>query len=459
MKKRTFPLVSLALIFLICGIWVILSQIPFNYFKKTDNFLGPDGAAAFLEQKTIDARFDFRGPIPAPVKVCYVDVDTLAISKVGNFPWNRARFALVIDALFEHGGVKAIGMDFVFSDAGLPDVGRQEMEGGSKLLGKCIYKNKKIVLAATYGPTKKSLGPLLFEHKSPDQQVSAPELPAYSVLGPNGHVGLIDTVGNDVRFVPFFAKTNTPFEHTYFPISLKLALLYLGLDESALEIGRDAIMIRKTDGSVATRIPLLFGQLVEPNWFSAWDGPGTFHSSIYYVLACAQMLDEGTEEEKIAAKKFFEGFRDSVVLIGPVDPLLKDISPMPLSGSEPVPRVSLHGNLLKTILSGRTIQRPPVWLNVSIIFALGLLASSFSLLPAHYSRVSKITGTVVVTSYIFGAYWIFSHYDVIVPLVAPIGAALTCAFTGALLDLSRLSQQKRLIKGMFGTYLSPNLVD
>ena len=464
MKKSALPLLSLFIIFSICAFWTIFSQVPFNRFQKKNSFLGPDGAISFLEEKTINSRFDARGPIEAPVKVCYVDIDTYAISKIGNMPWNREYYALALDALFEHGEIKAAGMDFVFSNAGLPDVGRDEMEVGSAKLGKCIYKNKNIVLASTYGTTNRPLGtetglPFVFDKKRPDQQVGPPELPAYSILGPFGHVGLIDTVGNDVRFVPFFAKTNTPFEHTYFPISLKLALLYLGLDESALEIGRDAIMIRKTDGSVATRIPLLFGQLVEPNWFSAWDGPGTFHSSIYYVLACAQMLDEGTEEEKIAAKKFFEGFRDSVVLIGPVDPLLKDISPMPLSGSEPVPRVSLHGNLLKTILSGRTIQRPPVWLNVSIIFALGLLASSFSLLPAHYSRVSKITGTVVVTSYIFGAYWIFSHYDVIVPLVAPVGAALTCAFTGALLDLSRLSQQKRRIKGMFGTYLSPNLVD
>ncbi len=464
MKQRTLPVLTFVLVFSICGLWAILSQVPFNRLQKKEIFLGPDGVIAFLEEKTINFRFDVRGPIKAPVKVCHVDVDTYAISKIGNFPWNREYFAIALDALFEYGHIKAAGMDFVFSNAGLPDIGRQEMEAGSAKLGKCIYKNKNIVLASTYGTSNRALGtettfPFIFDKKNPDQQVGPPELPAYSVLGPAGHVGIIDTVGNDVRFVPFFAKTNIPVEHTYYPMSLKLALLYLGLDESALEIGREAITIRKGDGSVAARIPLLMGQLVEPNWFSAWDGPETFHASIFYVIAYAQMLDDGTEEQKQAARKFFEDFRDAVVLIGPVDPLLKDLSPMPLSGSGPVPRVSLHGNLLKTILSGRTIHRPPVWLNVAIIFALGLFASAFSLLPAEYSIPSKITGAAVVVSYIFGAFWIFSHHDIIVPLVAPVGAALTCAFSGALIDLSRLSQQKRRIKGMFGTYLSPNLVD
>jgi len=462
-KKRTLPLLSVALIFLICGLWVILSQIPFNYFKKKDNFLGPDGATAFLEQKTIDARFDFRGPIQAPVKVCYVDVDTYAISKLGNFPWNREYFALALTALFDHGQIRAAGMDFVFSNAGLPDVGRDEMEVGSARLGKCIYKYKNVVLATTYGTTNRPFGldttfPLLFDKKSPDHQVGPPELPAYSVLGPNGHVGLIDTIGNDVRFVPFFAKATIP-AHTYLPMSLKLALLYLGLEETAVDIKNDVISIRKPDGSIAASLPLFLNQLAEPNWFTAWEGKGDFHASIFNVIAYGQMLGDGTEEQKVVAKKFFEQFRDSVVLIGPVDPLLKDLSPMPLSGSGPVPRVSIHGNLLKTILSGKSIHRPPVWLNIAIIFALGFVASSFSFLPANYSSYSKVTGAVTVSSYILGAFWIFSTQDVILPLVAPVGAALTCAFTGALLDLTRMKQQKRRLQGMFGTYLSPNLVN
>ena len=85
----------------------------------SETFLGPDGALAFLENYTIDARLSFRGPIEAPVNLTYVDIDSESIRRLGNFPWNREFFALALDALFQQGGVKAAGLDFVFSNKNL----------------------------------------------------------------------------------------------------------------------------------------------------------------------------------------------------------------------------------------------------------------------------------------------------------------------------------------------------
>ena len=47
----------------------------------------------------------------------------------------------------------------------------------------------------------------------------------------------------------------------------------------------------------------------------------------------------------------------------------------------------------------------------------------------------------------------------IIPLVAPLGSAFSCTFAGALIHLSNERKQKRRITGMFGTYLSPSLVE
>ena len=38
---------------------------------------------------------------------------------LGERPWSREYYAKVINALFEYGGVKAVGLDFVFSPAGV----------------------------------------------------------------------------------------------------------------------------------------------------------------------------------------------------------------------------------------------------------------------------------------------------------------------------------------------------
>ncbi len=63
------------------------------------------------------------------------------------------------------------------------------------------------------------------------------------------------------------------------------------------------------------------------------------------------MLREGDEKAKATAGQFFAQFADAIVLIGPVDPLLQDVAPTPMD-ELPVPKVGVHGNLLKTLVSG-----------------------------------------------------------------------------------------------------------
>jgi adenylate cyclase len=446
--------VSVLVFFVFCGVWTLLSQLSLNPFTKEKSFLGPDGFLAPFENQSIDARINLRGSMDAPVKVCYVDVDTESISRLGNFPWNREYFATTLNALFQHGGIKAAGMDFVFSMAGIPALGRDEAEAGSKALGKSIHKNKNVVAAATFGT--KGVFPFVFQQRQINPEDEAPELPAFPIVGPTwGHVGLIDTVGNDVRYVPFFAKTSS---HTYLPMSLKLALIYWGLPASAVSIEEDKLVVKKEDGTTVASIPLRMGQLAEPNWFGAWMEKD-HHASLVHVMAFAQALENGTEEEKQMAREFFAPFKDSIVLIGPVDPLLKDISLMPLNGSHAVPRVSVHGNLLKTLLTGRFIERPPVWVNCALIFLLGFVAASFSIVPQRFITLARICGVLTVLGYIGAAFLLFSTHDLIIPLVAPVGAALSCTFYGALIHLSNERRQKRRITGMFGTYLSPSLVE
>ena len=455
-KKKSYlqTLVSVLVFVLLCGFWTLLSQLSLTPLTERKSFLGPDGFLAPFENHAIDARFNVRGSMDAPVKVCYVDVDTESINRLGNFPWNREYFAITLDALFEHGGVKAVGMDFVFSAAGVSALGREEAEAGSKALGKSIHKNKNVVAAATFGT--KGVFPFIFQNSNVNLEDEAPELPAFPIVGPTwGHVGLIDTVGNEVRYIPFFAKTSN---HNYLPMSLELALFYWGLPASAVSVEKDNLLVRNDDGSTVASIPLVMGQLAEPNWFGAWMEKD-HHVSLVHVMAFAQALQSGTEEEKQMARDFFAPFKDSVVLIGPVDPLLKDISLMPLNGSHAVPRVSVHGNLVKTILSGRFMERPPVWVNCALIFLLGFVAASFSIVPHRFNGLARICGVLVVLGYIGAAFLLFSTHDLIIPFIAPLGAAASCTFSGALIHLSNERRQKRRITGMFGTYLSPSLVE
>jgi len=455
-------IVSIAALAVTCAVWSLLSQIAVVRLPGYERFFGPDGVVSFLEEKTRSARFAWRGGIPAPAKVCYVDVDSLSIGKLGNFPWNRALHGMVIDALFKHGGVKAVGMDFVFSDDGSATSGTGQVDEGTKRFASAIRRHRNVVLAATYASQNRPLGdvsffPFVFEAVYGTSPVGPPELPAYPLLGPNwGYAGLIDAIGDGVAFLPFFAKAD---HHTYLPMSLQLVLLYWDLDSTALEIGKNTITVRGKDGAVQARIPLVMNQLVEPNWFSPWMAEENTHASFVEVLAYAQAREKGTAEQQAEAEAFFGKFRDAIVLIGPVDPLLKDLSVVPLSGAQAVPRVSVHGNLLQTIVSGRFLHRTPAWVNLLLIFGLGFTAASFAIVPSRFGAQAKVLGVLAVLGYIAGAFYVFEAADLLVPVAAPLLSAVSCVFVGAVIQVSREQRQKNRIKGMFGTYLSPTLVE
>ncbi len=448
------------LLFAVCGIWILLSQIPVFYVGRSMTIAGPDGLLGFLEEKTIDARLSLRGSISSPTKVAYVNVDTDAIVALGNFPWNRGVFARAIDALFERGHVRAIGMDFVFGSAGIPQLGRKEAEAGSVELGKSILKNQNVVLAATYGTQlgllgKRNFFPFVFEHNYDPAAADLPELPDFPVVGPTwGHVGLIDTAVEAVRWIPFFAQT----EHqTYYPMGLQLFLLTRDLDESALEIARDRMIIRNPAGQEILNVPLTLGQLVEPNWFSPWDENPQV--GIFSVLEFDRMAREGDEKEKARAETFFTALNDTVILIGPTDPLLKDMSEAPMSGPHPVPRVSLHGNVFKTLDSGRFLIRPPRWASILLILGLGLGTAALAVVPHRFSRWSKLLSGFVLMGYVGLAFLLFAKAEILLPIVAPLGAAVSCTFLALLRQLSVEEARRRRIKDLFGSYVSATVVD
>ena len=69
------------------------------------------------------------------------------------------------------------------------------------------------------------------------------------------------------------------------------------------------------------------------------------------LLAFNQSKIKEAEVERNQYLSFFEQFNDSIVLIGPTEATFQDLSPTPMD-KDPVPKVSVHGNVIKTLSSG-----------------------------------------------------------------------------------------------------------
>jgi len=448
--------------------WLLLLPIPVLW-----GVLGHTGNLQFLENRMTDLRFKYRGETEAPVKLVYVNVDTEAIELMGEKPWNRTVFAETINALFRAGGAKAVGVDIVlskFTSSKLVDKSKEA--AGNAALRKVIMENPgRVVLAAQYTKGVSVLQggleirdiPLLRKGNTDRLKNDVPERPDDQfMLGPNAmaRIGLIDVdveySGDAVpRWVPLFVETPLP---NLYHMSLQLVLAYFGVDESAVKVGREKLDIVRPDGEVLLSIPLREGQLLEANWFSKWENPDLNPSlSMADVLAAIAALSSQDEEQRKLAQEMFAKFKDALVLIGPTDSLLQDLAPTPFDASA-VPKVGLHGNLVKTMLSEKFLRHTPEWVLWAATFALTVLVSALATAGSVRGLLAKGVALVALGGYTFAAFHLFSRSQIVLPMAAPLGAAFTTSFIAIMWQLVDEEKHAGRIKGMFSTYLAPELV-
>jgi class 3 adenylate cyclase/CHASE2 domain-containing sensor protein len=164
------------------------------------------------------------------------------------------------------------------------------------------------------------------------------------------------------------------------------------------------------------------------------------------------------KEHYAQAEQFFSHFRDAMVVIGPVDPIFQDLAPTPFD-DVPVPMVGFHGNLIKTLLTGKYIRRTADWVEYAGIFGLGFLMIFLGFYSGALSSWARPFGIALQVLFVVGAFLAFKYDHWVIPVAGPIGAALSTSFAGFAVKLVIEEKAKGRIKGMFGAYVSKELVD
>lgn len=142
----------------------------------------------------------------------------------------------------------------------------------------------------------------------------------------------------------------------------------------------------------------------------------------------------------------------------PTDPLMQDMGTTPFD-EVPVPKVGVHGNLLKTIISGKFLKYPEPLMVYGLVFGLTLLVSGFTIVGGGRGVFTKIMAVLMSVTYVALAFHFFRETQWLLPITAPLGAALSTSFAALIWQVLEEQKQKGRIKGMFGTYVSPELVD
>ena len=483
-------------------------------------FLWSEGVLDGIEQEAMSWRYLVRGERPSSAPIVYVDLDADTVAYMGARPWDRKNFSVLVHALLGAGEAKALGFDIIFSMfSGGSLLDYERARRGDLEFGQSIehFENQVVLAAAYTGTTSvESVLPLRRDDYMDPSENPFPEAPSYPILTESsGRLGLanVDEVLSQGS-VPYWVVALVDIEGALFSrhlmdgkmrhlvdalnepevmvsgdmlklvdkdgwepyqlpqhtnqrllsLGLELFLAAHGLGEESVEYEGNELLIRR-EGEVFRRVPLdAWGQSLEVNWFEGWQTRGglTEHYSMSEVLERADQLalahEQGNTDQLREQLKWFARFKDKVILVGPVDPQLKDIAPTPFNRA-PVPKVGLHANLYRMIQDEAYIVRLSHAGQIAAVVLLTLLVTTLALWSGAGRGVTRISSIGIVVLYTAAVFYLFSRGNYVIPLVAPVGAALSTSLLVVLLKLGSEEWERRRMKALFGAYVSPELVD
>jgi adenylate cyclase len=182
---------------------------------------------------------------------------------------------------------------------------------------------------------------------------------------------------------------------------------------------------------------------VELASFIPYRGP---YKSFEYISA-SDVLNKSVPKEKLEGK---------IILVGTTAPGLLDLRATPVGNA--YPGVEIHANLITGILDG-TIKQAPLWTyatNLILILVLGLLLALT--LPA----LSPMWGTLLSFLILGAVTWLNLYIyqsGIVIPLAALLSSLLLIYLINIAYGYFIESRSKRLITGLFGQYVPPELVD
>jgi CHASE2 domain-containing sensor protein len=94
---------------------------------------------------------------------------------------------------------------------------------------------------------------------------------------------------------------------------------------------------------------------------------------------------------------FFKHFEDAIVLIGPEEKTFQDLAPTPFDQSS-VPKVSVHGNLIKTLTNQKYLHRLSIRADHLATFCVCLVMAFLAVYQGKRASIVQATGIVLLIS-------------------------------------------------------------
>lgn len=428
-----------------------------------------------LENLAYDARLNLMLPESTDRDVVIIDIDEKSLSEIGHWPWNRKLLADIIDNLFEHYQIKAIGFDIVFAevdeDEGTKQI--QKMADGplkndsafQAEYSKAINILQRDQIFASSLDNRKTILGFVLDTESRKGMLPVPaaildestrgRIPFFrpdgysanlEILQKNAFSGgffdnpMLDTDGI-VRRVPLLQEhEGALYESLALAItrtalgSPKLELIVKANPENVNEILLEWIKLGDVVIPVDERAGILIPYLGKRN-------------SFIYIPAI-DILNKNTPVEVLSGK---------IALFGTSAPGLFDMRTTPLEAA--VPGVEIHASIIQGILDQAVMHRPGYGAGLEFILLLILGFILTFLLPLLSPLWGLLTFSALLLLIIGGNLAIWNSYQLVLPVAAPVLLVILLFTLHMTYGFFVEARGKRRLAHLFGHYVPPELVE
>ena len=354
------------------------------------------------ELKSLDFRFQIRGPIASKLPIVLVSIDQDSFDELNlPWPWPRTLHATLIRKLAAS-QTKLIAFDILFTEPKADPREDQALANAIRDAGNVILAAEFTEVASDFGPrTTVNLPiPLVREH----------------ALG-YGPANLVTDRDGIVRR----ARLALAFQDRIFPGFAYQ--IYQGLEGQENQQGKEI-----------SSVPQLIN----------FRGPARSYPIVPYYRILRDEIDPAV-------------FRDKIVIVGSFSPSLHDIFPTPFSASAPTAGVEIQANFADTLAANDFIRHFQAGGHYFIFILLSAITIWFSFYFKPLRASLMVLG--LAGAYAFISFYLFSFHQLWMPMMPSLLGVLV-SYGGITLDNYIREQKERIrLRATFSKYVSRDVVD
>jgi len=414
-------------------------------------------------------------------RIVILDIDEKSLREreaggEGRWPWPRDRLALLVNKLFDRYNVSLVGFDVIFSErdesSGIrtfDQIAKQDLKNDQGFQAHysrikplldfdnrfaTSFKDRAIILGFSF------LNPGDKQQKGwlPETDLTLQEIPL-TVVDPlkrqgytanlanlqrsaadGGHINPLVDPDGILRRIPMLIEHGGKY---YESLSLAVARNLLGALplQTVPTLGPNVNYFGAVEALDVGGATLPVDEQLSA--FIPYRGP---YKSYEYISA-SDVLNQNVPKEKLDGK---------IILVGTTAPGLLDLRATPVGNA--YPGVEIHANMISGILDG-TIKQAPLWThtaNLALVIGLGFLLAL--VLPWMSPLWGSILSGVAIAG-VVGLNFFSYGKGIVLPLASVLGALFSIYIFNLAYGYFVESRGKRLMTGLFGQYVPPELVD